>query len=275
MHPQAIGWWLMAALAALVGLAVVGQALGRQSIAESEEYPTLVALGLERRQLVMLGNARSLAVGLVGAVGAVTIATLLSPSPRGAGRDCRRDFDPGSPPQALFFFGALATVYDNGRRSASGLPWARVGPPPASKPIIDAKPSKLFRSSRIDGRTAKHGDRHPAHARAEGAARPVPVGSALLGTVLAVVALCGTAVFGAGLAHLTATPKLYGDPFQLNISNPNGGTPDPKVLRSLEHDRAVTGLTQGIALPAVTIGKIVVGALAGTARPEIAPPPGG
>ena len=93
----------------------------------------------------------------------------------------------------------------------------------------------------------------------------VPVGSALLGTVLAVVALCGTAVFGASLTHLTATPKLYGDPFQLNISNPNGGKPDPTVVRSLEHDRAVTGLTQGIALPAITIGKVVVGALAGTA----------
>ena len=43
------------------------------------------------------------------------------------------------------------------------------------------------------------------------------------------------------------------------------GAPDPTVLRSLEHDRAVTGLTQGIALPAITIGKVVVGALAGTA----------
>ena len=57
----------------------------------------------------------------------------------------------------------------------------------------------------------------------------VPVGSALLGTVLAVTALCGTAVFGASLSHLTTTPKLYGDPFQLNISDPNsGGTPIPR-----------------------------------------------
>ena len=94
----------------------------------------------------------------------------------------------------------------------------------------------------------------------------VPVGSALLGTVLAVVALCGTAVFGASLSHLTATPKLYGDPFQLNFSNPNGGgTPDPTLLQSLEHDRAVTGITQGIALPAISIDRVVVGALAGTA----------
>ena len=45
IHPQAIGWWLLAPLAALVGLAVIGQALGRQSIAESEDFPTMVALG--------------------------------------------------------------------------------------------------------------------------------------------------------------------------------------------------------------------------------------
>ena len=74
IHPQAIGWWLLAGLAALVGLVVVGQALGRQSITESEDFPTMVALGVERRQLVMLGTARNLVVGLAGAFGAVAIA---------------------------------------------------------------------------------------------------------------------------------------------------------------------------------------------------------
>jgi len=92
-----------------------------------------------------------------------------------------------------------------------------------------------------------------------------PVGSALLGTVLAVVALCGTAVFGTSLSHLTATPKLYGDPFELNISNPGGsGQPDQAVLERLLHSDAVTGITQGIGLPAIQIGHVTVGAIAGT-----------
>ena len=87
IHPQAIGWWLLAPLAALVGLAVIGQALGRQSIAESEDFPTMVALGVERRQLVMLGTLRNLVVGLVGALGAVVIATIVSPiAPLGEAR---------------------------------------------------------------------------------------------------------------------------------------------------------------------------------------------
>ena len=71
IHPQAVGWWVLAVLAGLAGLAVIGQALGRQSVVESEEYPSLVALGLPRRQLLVLGTLRNLVLALVGAAGAV------------------------------------------------------------------------------------------------------------------------------------------------------------------------------------------------------------
>ena len=87
IHPQAVGWWLLAGLAALVGVAVVGQALRRQSISESEVYPTMAALGLGRRELVLLGMARNLVVGVAGAVGAIVVAILLSPlAPLGEAR---------------------------------------------------------------------------------------------------------------------------------------------------------------------------------------------
>ncbi len=66
IHPQAIGWWILAALAALIGLAVVGQAVARQSVIESEDYPTMAAIGADRRQLVMLGMTRNLAIALAG-----------------------------------------------------------------------------------------------------------------------------------------------------------------------------------------------------------------
>ena len=39
----------------------------------------MVALGAERRQLVMLGTLRNLVVGMVGALGAAVIATIVSP----------------------------------------------------------------------------------------------------------------------------------------------------------------------------------------------------
>jgi hypothetical protein len=87
IHPQALGWWALAALSALVGLAVMAQALARQSGVEAEDYPTLSALGAQRRQLVTLGLARSSLVGAAGAMGAIVVATALSPlAPLGEAR---------------------------------------------------------------------------------------------------------------------------------------------------------------------------------------------
>jgi len=97
----------------------------------------------------------------------------------------------------------------------------------------------------------------------------VPLGSALLGTVLAVLALAGTAVFGASLSHLTATPRLYGDTFQLNFTDPTNGKPDPVLLRSLEQNRAVTGITEGVATE-ILVNKAVVGTVvASSARGRV------
>ena len=96
IHPQAVGWWILAALAALVGLAVVGQALARQSRVESEDYPTMAALGADRRQLVALGMAQTLVVGLVGAMGQSPWPSRSRPSLRSARRASPRT-RPGSP----------------------------------------------------------------------------------------------------------------------------------------------------------------------------------
>ncbi len=86
----------------------------------------------------------------------------------------------------------------------------------------------------------------------------VPVGAALIGTPLAVAALCATGVFGASLSNLTATPRLYGAPFQLNISNPSGGL-SPALHASLEHNKAVPGIMNGFAAQ-VSVNKVAVGA---------------
>ena len=59
IHPQAVGWWLLAVLTALAGLAMVGQAISRQSRVEGEEYETLRVLGLTPGQVVGLGMARA------------------------------------------------------------------------------------------------------------------------------------------------------------------------------------------------------------------------
>jgi FtsX-like permease family len=263
IHPQAIGWWILAALAALVGLAVAGQALARQSTVESEDYPTMAALGANRRQLAALGLAQTLVVGLVGAVGAVAVATLLSPvAPLGEARVAESStgiaFD-----APVLLLGAGATVVvvlvlglwpalraAAALRSDDRAVTTRSSAVVAHLAAVGAPPSAMI------------GVRNALERKAGGAA--VPVGSALLGTVLAVMALCGTAVFGASLSHLTATPRLYGDKFQLNFTDPSGGRPDPVLLKSLQHDRAVTGITEGIATE-ISVNRLVVGAMAGSA----------
>jgi hypothetical protein len=244
IHPQAVGWWVLAALAALAGLAVIGQALGRQSVVESEQYPTLAALGLPKYRLVMLGTARNLLVALAGAAGAVVVAFALSPlTPVGEARLAEPStglaFDP-----LVLLLGALATVlvvlalgvWPTVRASRVRIGDARA---------LDAHQSAIAARVATVGAppSAVIGVRH-ALERGRGAAS-VPVGTALFGTVLAVLALCATAVFGASLSHLTATPALYGDNYQLLFGNSFAyGDPAAEVT-GLEHDRAITGIMVG------------------------------
>src|SRR5207342_1159021 len=76
--------------------------------------------------------------------------------------------------------------------------------------------------------------------------QPVPVGTALLGMVLAVAALCATAVFGASLTRLVSSPALYGVPFQAVFSKEGGG-PGPGITgpgpRSLLTDQGLERIT--------------------------------
>jgi hypothetical protein len=264
IHPQAIGWWALAALAAIVGLAVLGQALVRQSIAEGEDYPTMAALGADRRQLLALGMARNLVVGLLGAVGALVVATALSPlAPLGEARAAEASagvmFD-----SFVLLPGVLATVVLvlvlgvwPALRAARALPSDGRARAPRPSVLVEGLAALGTPPSAVIGV-------RNAFERRCGGEATVPVGPAVLGAVFAVIALCGTGVFGASLSHLTATPRLYGDDFQLNFTDPNGSGPDPALLQRLEHDPAVSGITEGSAIE-IAVDKVAVGAVVATA----------
>jgi ABC-type lipoprotein release transport system permease subunit len=262
IHPQAVGWWVLAALAALAAFAVVGQALSRQSVVESEEYPTLTALGLRRRELVVIGTARNLFVALVGAVGAVVVAFVLSPLiPVGEARLAESStgfaFDP-----MVLLLGALATlvvVLALGVWPAVRASQVRIGDDRA----LDAHPSSIVARLASAGAppSAVIGVRR-ALERGRGAAS-VPVGTALFGAALAVMALSATTVFGASLSHLTATPALYGDAYQVLFSNLAQGDPATE-LTALEHDGAITGIMIGTR-EQVSVNGVSVYGIAATA----------
>jgi hypothetical protein len=264
IHPQAVGWQVLAALAALAAVAVVGQALARQASAESADHPVLAVLGLSSRQLAARIMLRTLAVAVAGAAGGIALATLLSPlAPLGEAR--LADPAPGLSFDApVFGLGALATVAvvialgvqpalraARVRGAAGRAPTARRSAIASAAAAAGAPPGAVI------------GIRH-ALERGRGT-RAVPVGTALIGSVAGVAALCATAVFGSSLAHLTATPALYGAPFQdfFNSSGPGVLGQDP-LVKELEGDRAIGRITL-VSSPAVTVNRINVRAIAATA----------
>ena len=259
IHPQAVGWWVLAALAGLVGLAVIGQALSRQSSVESEEYPTLTAVGANSRQLAALAMARTFAAGVAGAVGAVLVATALSPlAPLGEARTA--EGSPGFAFDALVLLpGALAVVVVVLALGAwPAVRAARAGRIDRTGAVVHHSTAVTRLTSTGASPSAVIGVSNALERRTGGAT--VPLGSALLGVALAVVALCGTGVFGASLTHLTATPRLWGEPEQLSFQPPSA-----PLLDSLEHDPAVTGITTGVGAGEITVNGRTVGSIAGTA----------
>jgi hypothetical protein len=72
---------VLAGRAGLAGLAVVGQALGRQASAESTDHPALAALDLRPWQFTTVSMLRTLATGAVGAAGVLVTANVLAAIP--------------------------------------------------------------------------------------------------------------------------------------------------------------------------------------------------
>jgi FtsX-like permease family len=264
IHPQAVGWRVLAALAGLAAIAVVGQALARQAAAESTDHRALAALGLSPRQLAALSMLRTLAVAVAGAAGAMVVAALLSSlAPVGEAR--LAEPSPGlSFDAAVIGLGALATM-------AVVLV---LGVPPAlhsarvrgtADRVPTARPSAVAGAAAAAGAPAGAviGIRR-ALERGRGT-RAIPVGTALIGSVAAMAAVCATAVFGTSLAHLTATPALYGAPFQaiFNASGP-GGIAEGSLLTELKRDRAIDRITV-VSPPAIAVNHVTVRAIAATA----------
>ena len=246
IHPQVVGWWYFALFAALAGLALVGQALSRQSLAERASLPTLSALGLRRSQLFGVGMARAAVIGVLGALGALAAAFLLSPlTPVGEARaaeTARGLFFEGSilgrgAPLILLVVVALAVVPSwrashvrvattlrdqslagGDSRVARGL--GALGAPPSA--LIGVR-NALERGR---GRTS------------------VPVATALAGSVLAVGALVASSVFGASLTNLLTTPRLYGANWQVTLEGMSTSTLH-SLVGALDRMPTVTNVTYG------------------------------
>ena len=264
IHPQAVGWLVLAGLAGLAAVAMVGQALARQARAESADHPVLATLGLSPRQFAVRIMLRTLIVAVAGAAGGIAVATLLSPlAPLGEAR--LAEPAPGLSFDApVLGLGALATVA--AVLALGVLPALR-----AARVRTAAGRAPATRPSAVAGAAAAAGAPPGAvigirHALERGrGTRAVPVGTALIGSVAGVAALCATAVFGSSLAHLTTTPALYGAPFQdmFNSSGPGAIGQDP-LIKELGKDPAISRITL-VSIPAVTVNGVNVRAVVAAA----------
>jgi FtsX-like permease family len=260
IRPQSTGWWILAGLAAVAGVIVVAQALGRQAITESEPYVTVSALGVSRRQLVALTMTTTLLIAAAGVAGGVALAVALSPlTPVGEARIAEPS--PGVAFDALILVpGAAAAVM---AVLALGV-WpavraARTRPAAQAAPARPSRVVALLTGARVPV-SAVIGVRHALERGRDRAA--VPVGPAVAGSVLAVTALCATAVFGASLSHLTSTPALYGQPFDLAFSPGDAPPSFSQLATRLSGDRAISDVSLGVG-EAVSINGRTVSGIAG------------
>ena len=175
--PQAVGWWVLAGLIALAGLAVLGQAAARQFSTDADDHDALSALGLRGRQFVLLGLARAFVIGLAGAAGAVALAAALSPlTPVGEARLAadRSRLSVGGPA------GHAHRCARRGGRCAAAVGLARnpARPPgPARAAAVGRRPGPVRgpRGGR-DRRAAQRAHRRPVRARTWPGPHPGPGG---------------------------------------------------------------------------------------------------
>jgi hypothetical protein len=211
-----------ATLGALGGLLLVGQALGRQVLLESMEYPTLRALGMTRGQLVGIAIVRTAVVGIGAAALAVAVAVALSPlTPIGVAR--RAELDPGvAADWSVLPAGCLAIVVLVAVGAA--LPaWRAAGAPGDAMGVI--APASPGRPSQVAAALAATGAPPTAVIGVRLALEPgrgrtaVPVRAALAGATAAVCMVTAAASLTATLAHLAATPAAYGVTWDLAVGN--------------------------------------------------------
>jgi FtsX-like permease family len=263
IHLQAVGWWLLAAEAGLAGIAVISQILARQAAADAADYPVLRALGMSSGRLFLLGMTRVSVMAAAGGAVSVAVAFALSPLAP-LGEAAVAEPSPGfrfDIPVLLWgllvvlvlvLVVAVVPVLAQARRR--GVPGIRAEEVGASRP------------SRITAWLAQVGTPVVALVGARAALErgrgreAVPTATVFLSTILGTAALAGGVVFGASLAHLLSTPRLYGVSYDFEISSNNQDvTP---VLRTLLRDRRVSAITGGIEGP-LRIGSTTVYTLIG------------
>jgi hypothetical protein len=238
IKPEAIALGAFGAVAALATLLIAVQLIGRQLRSWTPEERVLRSVGANRVMVMVDALAGITGSVVAGAIGACAVAVALSPLfPIGPVRPVYPDrgvsFD-----WAVLGLGALALLVVLGL-AAFALAWRSA--PHRTGDDLRAAAS----SSKIADAAAGWGMPVPAvmgmRLALEPGADAVPVRSAILGAVLALVVVVATVVFGSSLNALVARPALYGWnwSYQLDAGGGVGDLPAVTADRLLAADHQV------------------------------------
>jgi hypothetical protein len=259
LHLQAVALWLMAGLAALAAALVMLQLLVRQASEDSDEHPTLRALGMTSPQLLGSGMVRVAFIAVAGTAGAVVVAGLLSPLlPLGVARIAEPH--PGLALDATAIgLGAAGVLLVVSLLGAGALVQItrRAGPLAIEENRRD-RPSAVDRARALARlplvvTTGVRLALQPGRGRTA-----VPVRATLAAAAIGVGTMAAAVTFGASLGHLLATPALYGVTFDGHVQANNFGD-IRSVLPALQSDPDIAAIAVGLTGIPLHSGRLSIG----------------
>jgi ABC-type lipoprotein release transport system permease subunit len=263
VHIQAAALWILAGLAAILALLVAGQALARQTLLESTDYPILRALGMTSGQLLRVSLLRAAAIAILGALLAAGSAILLSPIAPVGSLARKAEPHPGvSVDVVIVVAGAAATVVLVAAAGAlSGWRASR------QSTAFGSSQAGSTSASRAATRLARAGFPPTVVSGVRLALEPgrgataVPVRTTIAGVVIAIAAIAAGLTFSASFNRLIDTPRLYGQNWDASFGD--GYSPDIADLAYplLRKDRYI-GAFSGGTINQASISGTRVGVLA-------------
>jgi MacB-like periplasmic core domain/FtsX-like permease family len=242
LKPESIALGVFGGIAALATLLIAGQVVGRRIRLNAGDLVTMRALGASPATTISDGLIGTLGAVLLGSAVAVGVAIGLSPlTPLGP----VHAYLPVAlrPDWTVMAIGLAVLVVSLG--AVAFLSAYRTSPHRVVSRLAISRPSSLTRLAATSGLppTAVSGIRF---ALEPGVGRSaVPVRSAILGAVLAMVVVTGTITFGASLRQLVSHPMLYGWNWNYDVDGGAGlgDVPAQQGAKLLDADPSVASWT--------------------------------
>jgi len=272
IRPESIALGVFGLIAALAALAVAGQAIARQLRSSQEDLGVLRALGVGTASAMSDAVLGSLAAVVLGTMLAAGVAVALSPiGPIGPVRPVYPTPGIASDWTVLGVGIGLIIVVLGSVTVVLAYRW---GP----HRFAGRRSVAPVRRQVLANAAARSGLPAPVVAGVrfaldpgDGGARSVPVRSAFLGAILAVIVVTATLTFSSGLQTLISHPRLYGWNWTFALASETGPDVPPQAVSLLDHDPAVAGWsTASIADP--RIDGQTVPAIFETANAAVVPP---